>query len=119
MSHAFPKIDHCMDVRDSDDTRRTRPLADHPDYSEITEQSAKKDSPQPSTNILRRTEFDKQLTLSVMERVQVAPRGPRSRARFSRTKAGRRKRSRPRSPQWALGSPGRVMHRRSVASVRA
>ncbi len=30
---------------------------------------AKKDSPQPSTNILRRTEFDKQLTQSVMERV--------------------------------------------------
>ncbi len=30
---------------------------------------AKTDSPQPSTNILRRTEFDKQLTQSVMERV--------------------------------------------------
>lgn len=30
---------------------------------------AKTDSPQPSTSILRRTEFDKQLTQSVMERV--------------------------------------------------
>jgi hypothetical protein len=30
---------------------------------------AKTDSPQPSTNILRRTEFDKQLTQAVMERV--------------------------------------------------
>ena len=30
---------------------------------------AKTDSPQPPTNILRRTEFDRQLTQSVMERV--------------------------------------------------
>ena len=30
---------------------------------------SKSDSPQPSTDILRRTEFDKQLTQGVMERV--------------------------------------------------